>query len=95
MPVVNVGVSNLAIIQTPLLQLRRSVSLILVPGVVQKAKGPSWSGFWRLCDSYIPCSKDLLVAAVARNKSSLMELKKALLWECQDYHDRLQCQGLL
>ena len=61
----------------------------------EEAKGPSWSGFWRLCDSYIPCSKDLLVAAVARNKSSLKELKKALLWECQDYHDRLQCQGLL
>ena len=49
----------------------------------EEAKGPSWSGFWRLCDSYIPCSKDLLVAAVARNKSSLKELKKALLWECQ------------
>ena len=61
----------------------------------EEAKGPSWSGFWRLCDSFIPLSKDLLVAAVARNKSSLKELKKALLWECQDYHDRLQCQGLL
>ena len=61
----------------------------------EEAKGPSWTGFWKLCDSYIPCSKDLLVAAVARNKSSLLELKTALLWECQDYHDRLQCQGLL
>ena len=61
----------------------------------EEAKGPRWTGFWKLCDSYIPCRKDLLVAAVARNKSSLLELKTALLWECQDYHDRLQCQGLL
>ena len=41
----------------------------------EEAKGPSWTGFWKLCDSYIPCSKDLLVAAVARNKSSCWSLQ--------------------